>query len=152
MVVKKTEQPRIRTRAAERRGARLRPIGVIRSLLKRRGAAPKQGFEGAPDAWLELSGFAAQGLEGLTTGDAIIILTWLHRARRDVLKVHPRSDRMRPLTGVFATRSPDRPNPIGLHRVEVKKIAKNRLRIGPIEAIDGTPVIDIKPVLSVRDF
>jgi tRNA-Thr(GGU) m(6)t(6)A37 methyltransferase TsaA len=81
-------------------------------------------------------------------GDAIIVVTWLHRARRDVLKVHPRSDRRRPLAGVFATRSPDRPNPLGLHRVTVRKVVKNRLRIGPIEAIDGTPVIDIKPVLS----
>jgi tRNA-Thr(GGU) m(6)t(6)A37 methyltransferase TsaA len=80
-------------------------------------------------------------------------VTWLRRARRDVLKVHPRSDRRRPLTGVFATRSPDRHNPLGLHRVNVRRVAKNRLRIGPIEAIDGTPVIDIKPVLSgLRDF
>jgi tRNA-Thr(GGU) m(6)t(6)A37 methyltransferase TsaA len=86
-------------------------------------------------------------MEGLTFGDEIIVLTWLHRARREVLKVHMRSDPSRQLTGVFATRSPDRPNPIGLHQVTVRKIVKNRLRIGPIEAIDGTPVIDIKPVL-----
>ena len=85
---------------------------------------------------------------GLAVGDDIIGVTWLHRARRDVLKVHPRSDRRRPLTGVFATRSPDRPNPLGFHRVTVRRVTKNRLRIGPIEAIDGTPVIDIKPVLS----
>jgi tRNA-Thr(GGU) m(6)t(6)A37 methyltransferase TsaA len=130
------------------RGAQLRPIGVIRSTLKSRSEAPKQGSEGAPDAWLELSPFAAPGLDGLIAGDDILIMTWLHRARRDVLKVHPRSDRRRPLTGVFATRSPDRPNPVGLHRVIVRRIVKNRLRIGPIEAIDGTPVIDIKPVLS----
>ena len=127
--------------------ARLRPIGVIRSPLKERSEAPKQGSEGAPDAWLEVRRFAAQGLDGFEVGDEIIILTWLHRARRNVLKVHPRSDPSRALTGVFATRSPDRPNPIGLHRVSVRKIAKNRLRVGPIEAIDGTPVIDIKPVL-----
>lgn len=125
----------------------LRPIGVIRSALKERSKAPKQGSEGAPDAWLEVDRFAGQALNGLAVGDGIIILTWLHRARRDVLKVHPRSNPRQPLTGVFATRSPDRPNPIGLHRVTVRKIAKNRLRIGPIEAIDGTPVIDIKPVL-----
>jgi tRNA-Thr(GGU) m(6)t(6)A37 methyltransferase TsaA len=125
----------------------LRPIGVIRSRLKERSKAPKQGSEGAPDAWLEVCQFAAQGLDGLAVGDDVIILTWLHRARRDVLKVHPRSDPSRPLTGVFATRSPDRPNPIGLHRVTVRKIANNRIRMGPIEAIDGTPVIDIKPVL-----
>ena len=130
------------------RRARLRPIGVIRSTFKTRGEAPKQGSEGAPDAWLEVMPFAAQGLDGLAAGDDIIVVTWLHQARRDVLKVHPRSDRRRPVTGVFATRSPDRPNPVGLHRVNVRRIAKNRLRIGPIEAIDGTPVIDIKPVLS----
>jgi tRNA-Thr(GGU) m(6)t(6)A37 methyltransferase TsaA len=131
----------------------LRPIGVIRSALKSRGKAPKQGAEGAPDAWLEVRSFAADGLDGLLAGDDVIILTWLHRARRDVLKVHARSDRRRPLTGIFATRSPDRPNPVGLHRVTVRKVVKNRLRIGPIEAIDGTPVIDIKPMLSrVQDF
>ena len=131
----------------------LRPIGVIRSALKSRGKAPKQGAEGAPDAWLEVRSFAADGLDGLLAEDDVIILTWLHRARRDVLKVHPRSDRRRPLTGIFATRSPDRPNPVGLHRVTVRKVVKNRLRIGPIEAINGTPVIDIKPMLSrVQDF
>jgi len=136
-----------------RRGAQVRPIGVIRSVLKARAAAPKQGSEGAPDAWLEVSPFAAEGLDGVTAGDDIVIVTWLHRARRDVLKVYPRSDRSRRLTGVFATRSPDRPNPLGLHRVTVRRLAKNRLRIGPIEALDGTPVIDIKPVLrSSRDF
>ena len=107
-----------------------------------------QGSEGAPDAWLEVRAFAAAGLDGLAAGDDIVVVTWLHRARRDVLKVYPRSDRRRPLTGVFATRGPDRPNPIGLHRVVVRRIAGNRLRIGPIEAIDGTPVIDIKPVLA----
>jgi tRNA-Thr(GGU) m(6)t(6)A37 methyltransferase TsaA len=130
------------------RRAQLRPIGVIRSIIKKRSQAPKLGSEGAPDAWLEVSPFAAQGLDGLSAGNEIIVITWLHLARRDVLKVHPRSDRRRPLTGVFATRSPDRPNPLGLHRVTVRRVAKNRLRIGPIEAIDGTPVIDIKPVLS----
>jgi len=110
-----------------------------------------QGLEGAPDAWLEVMPFAAQALDGLVAGNEIIILTWLHRARRDVLKVHPRSDRSRPLTGVFATRSPDRPNPLGMHRVTIRRISKNRLRIGPIEATDGTPVVDIKPVLGPRD-
>lgn len=125
----------------------LRPIGVIRSRLKERSTAPKQGSEGAPDAWLEVRPFAVQGLDGLAVGDEIIVLTWLHRAHREVLKVHPRSDPNRRLTGVFATRSPDRPNPIGLHQTTVRKISKKRLRIGPMEAIDGTPVIDIKPVL-----
>src|SRR5262245_13052821 len=137
----------------DRRRSQLRPIGVIRSTLKTRTNAPKQGSEGAPDAWLEVNPDAAPGLDGLSAGDEIIVVTWLHRGRRDVLKVHPRSDRRRPLTGVFATRSPDRPNPLGLHQVTVRKITKNRLRIGPIEAIDGTPVIDIKPVLPGRkDF
>jgi tRNA-Thr(GGU) m(6)t(6)A37 methyltransferase TsaA len=125
----------------------LRPIGVIRSRLKERSRAPKQGSEGAPDAWVEVSPFAVEALDGLATGDEIIILTWLHQARRETLKVHPRSDPRRRLTGVFATRSPDRPNPIGLHPVTVRKIAKNRLRVGPIEGIDGTPVVDIKPML-----
>jgi tRNA-Thr(GGU) m(6)t(6)A37 methyltransferase TsaA len=129
------------------RRAQLRPIGVVRSRLKTRGQAPKQASEGAPDAWLELRPFAAEGLRGLEVGDEIIVVTWLHRARRDVLRVYPRSDRARPLAGVFATRSPDRPNPVGLHRVTVRRIARLRLRIGPIEAIDGTPVVDIKPVL-----
>ena len=109
--------------------------------------------EVAPDAWLEVRPFAAEALDGLAKGDDVIVVTWLHRARRDVLKVHPRSDRSRPLKGVFATRSPDRPNPLGLHRVTVRRVAGNRLRIGPIEAIDGTPVVDIKPVLAGwRDF
>jgi tRNA-Thr(GGU) m(6)t(6)A37 methyltransferase TsaA len=89
---------------------------------------------------------ALQALDGLAVGDEIIVLTWLHRAQREVLRVHPRSDPNRQLTGVFATRSPDRPNPIGLHQVTIRKLGKNRLRIGPIEAIDGTPVIDIKPI------
>lgn len=112
-----------------------------------------QGSEGAPDAWLEISPFALQCLDGLAPGSEIIVITWLHRARREVLKVHPRSDPRLPFTGVFATRSPDRPNPLGLHRVTVRAIAENRLRIGPIEVIDGTPVVDIKPVLPrVQDF
>ena len=127
---------------------RLRPVGVIRSFLVARVDAPKQGSEGAPDAWLEVHPWAAEGLEGLAVGDEIIVITWLHRARRDVLRVHPRSDARNPLTGVFATRSPDRPNPLGLHPVVVRAIDGNRLRIGPIEAIEGTPVVDIKPVLS----
>ena len=141
------------TRMKGGRRAQVRPIGVIRSILKTRGQAPKQGSEGAPDAWLEVRPFAADGLDGLAAGDDIIVVTWLHRARRDVLRVHPRSDRRRPLTGVFATRSPDRPNPVGLHRATVREITRKRLRIGPIEAIDGTPVLDIKPVLTgLRDF
>jgi tRNA-Thr(GGU) m(6)t(6)A37 methyltransferase TsaA len=126
--------------------ARLDPIGVIRSTIKTRAEAPKQGAEGAPDAWLEVNDSVTEALDGIARGDELILLTWLHRARRDVLKVHPRSDPQRPLTGVFATRSPDRPNPIGIHFVTVREVQENRLRIGPIEVIDGTPVVDIKPV------
>jgi tRNA-Thr(GGU) m(6)t(6)A37 methyltransferase TsaA len=142
-----TKTRRSRPKSVPRSRPQLKPIGVIRSILKERSNAPKQASEGAPDAWLEVHPFAAQALDGLAVEDEIIILTWLHRARREVLKVHPRSDPKRPLTGVFATRSPDRPNPIGLHQVTVRKISGTRLRIGPIEAIDGTPVIDVKPVL-----
>jgi tRNA-Thr(GGU) m(6)t(6)A37 methyltransferase TsaA len=129
----------------------LRPIGVIRSVLRERGEAPRQGSEGAPDAWLELEPSVSAGLLGLAAGDRLLIITWLHRGRRDVLQVHPRNDRRRPLSGVFATRSPDRPNPLGLHAVTLRRIAGRRLRIGPIEAIDGTPVVDIKPVLRARE-
>jgi len=133
--------------------ARLRPIGILRSAIKTRKQAPKQGSEGAPDVWLEVRPFAAEALDGLEPGADIIVITWLHKAHREVLKVHPRSDPNRQLTGVFATRSPDRPNPLGLHRVTVRRVDKRRLLIGPMEAIDGTPVVDIKPVMgSVRDF
>ena len=126
----------------------LRLIGVIRSELKAPDQAPKQGREGAPDAWLEVEPWAAQALLGLATGDELIVISWLHEGRRDVLQVHPRDDTRNPLTGVFATRSQDRPNPLGLHPVVVREIDGYRLRIGPIEAIDGTPVVDIKPVLK----
>jgi tRNA-Thr(GGU) m(6)t(6)A37 methyltransferase TsaA len=135
-------------KAQKKNSRELRPIGVIRSGLKERSEAPKQGSEGAPDAWLEVHRFAVQALDGLSVGDEIIVLTWLHQARRETLKVHPRSDPKRRLTGVFATRSPDRPNPVGLHQVTVRKLEKSRLQIGPIDVIDGTPVIDIKPVLG----
>ena len=127
----------------------LYPIGVTRSPLKRRSEAPLFGNEGAPDAWLDLTPAVSEGLQGIIVGQEIIVITWFHEARRNVLKLHPRWDKNNPLTGVFNTRSPDRPNPIGLHRVKVLEIAKNRLRVGPLEAIDGTPLIDIKPVLSL---
>jgi tRNA-Thr(GGU) m(6)t(6)A37 methyltransferase TsaA len=131
--------------------AQLKPIGVIRSDLRRLEDAPMQGTEGAPDAWIDVEPWAVDALDGVAVGDALIVITWLHRADRAVLKVHPRSDPRNPLTGVFATRSPDRPNPIGLHPVVVRAIdighSVHRLRVGPIEAIDGTPVVDIKPVL-----
>jgi tRNA-Thr(GGU) m(6)t(6)A37 methyltransferase TsaA len=129
-------------------GLNLRPIGRIRSRLRKPAEAPRQGEEGAPDAWLEVSARFARGLRGIVPGDELLIVTWLHRADRRVLEVHPRADRTRPLAGVFNTRSADRPNPLGLHRVTVRRISGTRLRIGPIEAIDGTPVVDIKPVLS----
>ena len=129
-------------------GPQLRPIGVIRSKLERPSQAPKQGREGAPDAWLEVRAWAAAGLRGLRAGDEIVVITWFHRARRDVLQVHPRDDARNPLTGVFATRSADRPNALGLHPVVVRAISGRRLRVGPIEAIDGTPVVDIKPALK----
>jgi tRNA-Thr(GGU) m(6)t(6)A37 methyltransferase TsaA len=127
--------------------AQLRPIGVIRSELKARSKAPKQGSEGAPDAWLEVDARFADALHGIAVGDELIVITWFHQADRNVLKVHPRSNPRNPLTGVFATRSPDRPNPLGLHPVVVRSVEGRRVRIGPIEAIDGTPVVDIKPVL-----
>jgi len=136
------------SRTKNRQPWSLRTIGVIRSTLRERSEAPKQGSEDAPDAWLDLENFALSALEGIVPGDDLLILTWLHQSDRTVLKVHPRSDPSRRLTGVFATRSPDRPNPIGLHRITVRKIEKHRLLIGPIEAIDGTPVVDIKPALS----
>ena len=125
----------------------LKPVGVIRSTLKSRRDAPKQGSEGAPDAWLEVHAWAADALHLLAAGDKIVVITWFHRSKRDVLQVHPRSNLRNPLTGVFATRSPDRPNPLALHPVTIRSIRGTRLRIGPIEAIDGTPVVDIKPDL-----
>jgi len=125
----------------------IEPIGVIRSELATRAAAPRQGREGAPDAWLEVDSRFAEGLDGVAVGDEMILITWFHKARRNILTLHPRGDANRPLTGVFKTRSPDRPNPLGLHRVKVLQFSGNRVKIGPIEAIDGTPVVDIKPVL-----
>ena len=127
----------------------LNPIGVVRSPLKNRGDAPKLGNEGAPDAWLDLTPIVSEGLHGITVGQEIIVITWFHEGRRDVLKVHPRWDKNLPLTGVFNTRSPDRPNPLGLHRVKVLEIVGSQLKVGPLEAIDGTPVVDLKPVLSL---
>jgi len=128
------------------------PIGVIRSEIKEREDAPLFYTEGAPNALLEMLPAYLEGLDRMHVGDEIILITWLHRAHRDVLKVHPRGDTSNPLTGVFLTRSPDRPNPLGLHRVRVLEINHCRLHIGPIEAIDGTPVIDIKPVVESNDY
>ena len=126
----------------------IEPIGFVRSELTRLEEAPMQGDEGAPEAWLELTARATPGLMGIRAGNELILVTWLHLAQRDVLQVHPRSDPNRPLTGVFATRSPDRPNPVGLHRVTVLEVAEQGLRVGPLEAIDSTPIVDIKPVLA----
>ena len=126
----------------------IEPIGFVRSELVRLEDAPMQGDEGAPEAWLEIAPSATLGLEGIQAGDELIVLTWLHRAQRDVLQVHPRGDLARPLTGVFATRSPDRPNPVGLHRVFVLEVTEGKLRVAPLEAIDGTPIIDLKPALA----
>ena len=126
----------------------LRPIGIVRSRITTRKDAPKQGSEGAPDAWVDLDPAFAEGLEGVAASREVILLTWLHQGHRDVLKVHPRGNPQNALTGVFATRSPDRPNPIGIHRVRVLEIADSvRLHVEPSEVIDGTPVLDLKPVL-----
>lgn len=125
----------------------LKPVGFVESTLKERRDAPKQGNEGAPDAWIKFVPGVLRALDGLSVGQEIMLITWLHQSRREVLKVHPRSNKKAPLTGVFATRSPDRPNPLGLHQVKVLEINGNRLRVGPLEAIDGTPVVDIKPIL-----
>jgi tRNA-Thr(GGU) m(6)t(6)A37 methyltransferase TsaA len=124
------------------------PVGYVRSTLTSLEDAPMQGDEGAPEAWLEVTPSVAQALAGIRSGDELIVLTWLHLADRNVLQVHPRGDLNRPLAGVFATRSPDRPNPIGLHRVSVLEVTEGKLRVAPLEAVDGTPIIDIKPVLA----
>jgi tRNA-Thr(GGU) m(6)t(6)A37 methyltransferase TsaA len=124
------------------------PIGAVESPLTDVASAPKQGDEGAPDAWLVFQPEVLDALEGIEPGDEVIVLTWLDRASRDVLRVHPRSDLSRAQQGVFSTRSPDRPNPIGVHRVEVVSIDGGRVRVRNLEAIDGTPIVDVKPVLS----
>jgi tRNA-Thr(GGU) m(6)t(6)A37 methyltransferase TsaA len=129
----------------------LSPVGWVRSPLVDRAQAPRQGDEGGPDAWIELEPSLAAALTGVVAGDELVLITWFHQGRRDVLQVHPRGERSNPLTGVFATRSPDRPNPLGLHRVTVRAVAGSRLQVGPLEAIDGTPVVDLKPVLSAMD-
>jgi tRNA-Thr(GGU) m(6)t(6)A37 methyltransferase TsaA len=126
----------------------IEPIGVVRSELVDLGEAPRQGDEGAPDAWLEIEEAVRPGLAGISVGAELMVLTWFDRARRDVVSVRPRGDSARPETGVFLTRSPDRPNPIGVHRVTVVEVESGRLRVGPLEAVDGTPVVDIKPVLG----
>ena len=123
------------------------PIGTVRSSLRDPAVAPKQGAEGAPSAWIEIDPRVAAALQGLAPGDKLLLLTWLHRGQRDLLQVHPRDDLSAPLMGVFATRSADRPNPIGLHPVTLLAIEGLRLQVSPLEAIEGTPVIDLKPVI-----
>ena len=125
----------------------LNAIGFVRSPLRDLDAAPRQGREGAPDAWIDLLPEVSEAVDGIAVGDELVVVTWLHEARRDILKVHPRDDESRPLTGVFATRSSDRPNPLGLHEVTVREITGLELKVGPLEAIDGTPVVDLKPVI-----
>ena len=126
----------------------LKPIGRVESALADRAAAPRQGAEGAPDAWLAIDPSVAGGLDGIAAGDRLLVVTWLHLACRDVLRVHPRDDLARPVQGVFSTRSADRPNPLGLHEVEVLAMEGHRLHVAPLEAVDGTPVVDLKPVLG----
>jgi tRNA-Thr(GGU) m(6)t(6)A37 methyltransferase TsaA len=123
-------------------------VGRVESTLTDLDSAPNQGDEGAPSAWLVFEPEVLDALDGIRRGDRVVLLTWLDRARRDILRVHPRGDPSRPEQGVFSTRSPARPNPIGLHRVEVEAIEGNRMRVRNLEAVDGTPIVDVKPVLS----
>ncbi|MFD0272289.1 tRNA (N6-threonylcarbamoyladenosine(37)-N6)-methyltransferase TrmO [Kitasatospora sp. NPDC127111] len=126
----------------------LRPVGRVESTLTERAAAPRQPDEGAPDAWLAFDDRYAPALDGLTPGTDVLLLTWLDRADRHTLTVRPRGDTGRPLTGVFATRAPDRPNPIGLHTVHILAVAGTRVHVRNLEALAGTPVLDIKPLLT----
>jgi tRNA-Thr(GGU) m(6)t(6)A37 methyltransferase TsaA len=126
------------------------PIGRVESTLLDRTSAPKQG-DGAPDAWLVMEPEYAEGLRDLRVGDEFVLLTWFDRANRAVLATRPRDDPANPLTGVFSTRSPDRPNPIGLHRVRIRELHGLRVRVGPLEALDGTPIVDLKPVLTAQE-
>ena len=126
----------------------IRPIGVVESPLEDPTAAPKQGVEGSPEAWLALDPAVSEGISDLAVGDDVFVLTWLHLADRSVLAVHPRDDPRTPLTGVFSTRSSDRPNPVGLHRVRVLLIDGCRVQVADLEAVDGTPIVDVKPVLD----
>jgi tRNA-Thr(GGU) m(6)t(6)A37 methyltransferase TsaA len=127
----------------------LRPIGRVESVLVDPENAPCQGDEGAPDAWLVFDPAVAPGLRDLASGQTVILLTWLDRARRDELLTHPRGDLSRPELGVFSTRSPGRPNPVGLHEVDIVEIVEGpRMRVRNLEALDGTPILDIKPMLE----
>jgi tRNA-Thr(GGU) m(6)t(6)A37 methyltransferase TsaA len=125
----------------------LKPVGRVESSLTDRAAAPKQGSEGAPDAWLVFEAEFRDALGGIEVGDEVLVFTWLDRGRRDVLRTRPRDDPANPMQGVFNTRSPDRPNPIGLHPVTVVEVDDLRLRVSNMEALDGTPILDLKPVI-----
>jgi tRNA-Thr(GGU) m(6)t(6)A37 methyltransferase TsaA len=127
------------------------PVGYVESPIKDPAGAPRQGDEGGTEAWVQLADAVRPAAADLTPGHRVVLLTWLHAASRETLTVHPRDDRTRPVTGVFSTRSQDRPNPIGLHEVEVLSVEPGRLRVRPLEAIDGTPVLDIKPELGPAD-
>ena len=127
----------------------IEPIGTVESPLTDPAQAPKQGHEGSPDAWLVIDEGVLGGLEGISPGDRVVVLTWLDRADRDVLRVHPRDDPASPERGVFGTRSADRPNPIGMHPVEVLSVEGARIGVRDLEAVDGTPVVDIKPLLDL---
>ncbi|MGI8713229.1 MAG: tRNA (N6-threonylcarbamoyladenosine(37)-N6)-methyltransferase TrmO [Solirubrobacteraceae bacterium] len=129
----------------------LRPVGHVQSSLVSRAIAPLQGREGAPEAWLVFNDETATCITDLHPGDEVLVLTWLHFADRDVRRVHPRGSLHHAEEGVFSTRSPDRPNPIGLHRVRIVAVESSRIRVRDLEAIDGTPIIDVKPVLSPRE-
>lgn len=124
------------------------PIAIVESPLTDRDAAPKQGTEGAPEAWLAFDARFAEGLDGLVVGDDVFLFTWLHESERDVLRVHPRGDPANPEQGVFSTRSPVRPNPIGLHRVRILAVEGLRVLVRPLEAVDQTPIVDVKPVID----
>jgi tRNA-Thr(GGU) m(6)t(6)A37 methyltransferase TsaA len=126
----------------------LKAIGKVESALTDFESAPRQADEGAPSAWLVFDAEVLDGLRGLRPGEEVMLLTWLDRARRDVLSVHPRGDVTRAEQGVFSTRSPHRPNPIGLHQVEITAIDGRRVRVRQLEALDGTPILDLKPILN----
>lgn len=126
----------------------VRPIAQVESSLRERADAPRQGDEGAPDAWVVFDATVRAALADITAGDELILITWFDRADRDVQKVHPRGDTSRRATGVFSTRSPDRPNPLGLHRVTVLAVDDLRVQVNNLEALDGTPIVDVKPVLG----
>jgi tRNA-Thr(GGU) m(6)t(6)A37 methyltransferase TsaA len=129
-------------------GIELKPIGRVESPLTDPSSAPRQADENAPEAWLVFMPELVEGLRSLRPGDEVLLFTWLDRARRDVLSVHPRGDQSRAQEGVFSTRSPHRPNPIGLHRVKITAIDGRRIRVRSLDALDGTPILDLKPILS----